>query len=201
MRKGMSFSLAGKLGGQSTAKINRERSRQLQERYHANPKKCKTCNNALNYKQRRNRFCSQSCAAKLNNLGIRRHGSNPERKCLHCHAITTNPKFCNNTCQQKHRKEKVHNRIRQGKYKLTWSGNAVIKQFLVEERGSRCERCKNTHWQGEKIPLNVHHIDGDARNNIPSNLNLLCLNCHGLTKNFGSNNKHSTRAYRYKKAP
>jgi hypothetical protein len=27
------------------------------------------------------------------------------------------------------------------------------------------------------------HIDGDRGNNVPSNLRVLCRNCHGLTQN------------------
>jgi len=45
--------------------------------------------------------------------------------------------------------------------------------------------------------LNTHHIDGDSQNNALINLQLLCLNCHGLTPNYGAKNKNSTRDYRY----
>ena len=44
-----------------------------------------------------------------------------------------------------------------------------------------------------KIPLEVHHIDGDCTNNKEENLQLLCPNCHSLTENFGSRNKNSKR--------
>lgn len=60
----------------------------------------------------------------------------------------------------------------------------TTREPLVSLRGHRCERCGLTEWLGEKIPLHVHHIDGDHYNNELSNLELLCLNCHGLTKSF-----------------
>lgn len=78
----------------------------------------------------------------------------------------------------------------------TWSKDQQLKQFvdyakvssikkhLLTIRGHKCERCTNISWLDEKIPLEVHHIDGDRTNNEESNLKLLCLNCHGLTKNW-----------------
>lgn len=44
-----------------------------------------------------------------------------------------------------------------------------------------------------KIPLEVNHIDGNAKNNIEENLELLCPNCHSLTHNFRNLNKKSAR--------
>ena len=64
--------------------------------------------------------------------------------------------------------------------------------YLLKVKAYRCEKCGLTEWQGEKIPLEVHHIDGNRRNNDLSNLQLLCPNCHSLTDNFrgkGLNNE------------
>jgi len=89
--------------------------------------------------------------------------------------------------------------IKDGKYKSSFSGDKNLKRFLIEERGFACEECKGSSWRNQPIPLNAHHIDGDAKNNLPSNLKLLCLNCHGITNNFGRKNLRSTRNYRYAK--
>lgn len=59
---------------------------------------------------------------------------------------------------------------------------------IVNLRGWECECCHNKEWQGKKIPLEVHHIDGDNTNNELDNLQLLCLNCHAQTDNFRTNN-------------
>jgi hypothetical protein len=64
-----------------------------------------------------------------------------------------------------------------------------IKPHLIRERGHRCENCKNTHWLGEIIGIELHHIDGDRTNNDKSNLKLLCGNCHHLTPNFRNRKK------------
>lgn len=44
----------------------------------------------------------------------------------------------------------------------------------------RCEGCELEEWRGEPIPLELHHVDGDRRNNTLPNLRLLCPNCHAL---------------------
>lgn len=56
---------------------------------------------------------------------------------------------------------------------------------ILKKRGHRCEECGNTEWIEGNIPLEIHHIDGNHRNNIPENVKLLCPNCHSQTKTFG----------------
>lgn len=67
-----------------------------------------------------------------------------------------------------------------------------MKDALVYLRGNKCECCGLEEWNGEKIPLEVHHIDGNHLNNVLENLQLLCPNCHALTDNWrGKNIKKS----------
>ena len=40
------------------------------------------------------------------------------------------------------------------------------------------------HIADEIIPLELHHIDGNNKDNSLSNLQLLCPNCHALTNNY-----------------
>lgn len=55
-------------------------------------------------------------------------------------------------------------------------------------RGHKCEKCGNSEWLGNPIPLEIHHIDGDKLNNEEANLMLLCPNCHALTDNYRGKN-------------
>lgn len=55
----------------------------------------------------------------------------------------------------------------------------------------KCECCGNTEWNGLPIPLQLHHKDGNFRNNTLENLQLLCPNCHSLTDNYCRRNKKS----------
>ena len=43
----------------------------------------------------------------------------------------------------------------------------TAEYFLLSHNMKReCQCCHNTEWlDGKKIPLEIHHIDGDNRNN------------------------------------
>lgn len=60
-----------------------------------------------------------------------------------------------------------------------------LRRALLESgREYCCDICKLTKWLDEQIVLEIHHIDGDNTNNISSNLQFLCPNCHSQTPNF-----------------
>jgi hypothetical protein len=67
-----------------------------------------------------------------------------------------------------------------------YTKSAHVKPHLLRERGHKCEnkKCGLTHWQGNIIPLEIHHIDGNRTNNEYKNLQLLCCNCHALTPSW-----------------
>lgn len=64
---------------------------------------------------------------------------------------------------------------------------------LIALRGRKCERCNLSNWQNEPIPLEIHHIDGNHLNNTIENLQILCCNCHALTKNFRGRNQNNIK--------
>ena len=51
-----------------------------------------------------------------------------------------------------------------------------------------CEKCLGTEWFGEKIPLELHHINGNRFDNRIENIQFLCPNCHALTDNYRAKN-------------
>lgn len=58
----------------------------------------------------------------------------------------------------------------------------VQRHNLIEYK---CQQCGcNGEWQNGFISLEIHHIDGNNKNNLLSNLQYLCPNCHALTDNF-----------------
>lgn len=71
--------------------------------------------------------------------------------------------------------------------------NCKLRDKLIREgfKDRCCEGCGLREWLGVPIPLEVHHVDGDRFNNSLDNLKFLCPNCHSLTPNYGSKNKHS----------
>lgn len=71
--------------------------------------------------------------------------------------------------------------------KKDWSEytkSGSIKHHLIKKLGHVCDNCKMTEWENTTIPLELHHIDGDRTNNKIDNLQLLCCNCHAMTKNW-----------------
>lgn len=66
-----------------------------------------------------------------------------------------------------------------------WSShNLKLRLFKEGLKEKRCERCKRTEWEGEEIPLELHHINGSHNDNRIENLQILCPNCHALTDSY-----------------
>lgn len=65
-----------------------------------------------------------------------------------------------------------------------------LKLRLLNEgyKSYKCEKCGLSKWLGQKIPLELHHKDGNNMNNDLNNLELLCPNCHALTDTYRSKN-------------
>ncbi|TFZ66042.1 HNH endonuclease [Hymenobacter sp. UV11] len=64
--------------------------------------------------------------------------------------------------------------------------NRLIEFGLKE---ARCESCSLTEWQGKRIPLELHHVNGVNNDHRLANLQLLCPNCHALTDNYRGKNQ------------
>lgn len=73
--------------------------------------------------------------------------------------------------------------IKVSSYKLK---NRLLKEGYKEYK---CEKCGRTEWEGEPIPLELHHINGDNTDNRLENLEILCPNCHSFTDTYGGKNQ------------
>lgn len=170
--------------------------------YNHNPKKCKQCNNPLKYIQKNNKYCSKSCAAKINNkLTPKRISKYSEKKCLNCLTlIKKKGSFCCKKCQ--------YDMLYINKF-LEWyynDGNfkgesLVIKGFITLIDGYKCSECGISEYNNKSLTLHLEHKNGNAIDNSKQNLCLLCPNCHGQTptykgRNIG-NGKRTWRRDRY----
>lgn len=63
------------------------------------------------------------------------------------------------------------------------------RRRVLEEQNFCCNRCGISDWFGEKITLELDHIDGISDNNSRENLEGLCPNCHSLTETWRGRNK------------
>lgn len=195
--------------------IKEQETKRIREEYEANPKCCKYCGKPIPFEGRnRKDFCNSSCAAVYNNIqragGVRK-SPNPEKKyyCLNCgkelkYSSSSSMKYCNITCQNEHRHkiyiEKWKNGEVDGRSGI-YDISSHIRRYLFDKYNSSCQICgwNQVNQYTGKIPLQIHHIDGNCLNNKEENLQLLCPNCHSLTDNFGSSNKNSSRIYRKQK--
>ena len=77
--------------------------------------------------------------------------------------------------------------------------NSPVTQKILREYIKRhslleykCQKCGCTgEWQDGIIALQVHHINGDNKDNRLENLQYLCPNCHALTDSYCGKNKSS----------
>lgn len=129
----------------------------------------------------------------------------PRNNCLYCNKECKRfgQKFCSNQCQADLNYKEYIERWLKGKEKGVIAKIAIsnhIKKWLVEVRGEKCEDCgwNKKHLTTNKVPLELHHIDGNYLNNKPQNLYLLCSNCHSLTPTFKNLNKGKGRNSRIK---
>lgn len=116
--------------------------------------------------------------------------------CINCgkELIKAQKKYCCTKCQREYEsKEKI----------LAWQNGTfdgmkgesqlsdVIRNYMLEQSEYKCETCGwgKINPYTNKIPLEIHHKDGNYKNNKEENLQVLCPNCHSLTENFRGANK------------
>ena len=185
--------------------------------YEKNKKQCLCCGEDIPFNARspseykRQKFCNQKCAASFNNLNKNRYlkkrlEKNTEKNnivlqevlsknyCKNCgKEIDSRKQFCNLKCLQRFQQNSYVQRWkegledgRSGKYGIS----KRIKTYLFEKYDNKCSQCGwcEMNITTGKIPLEVHHKDGDYTNNSEDNLTLLWPNCHSLTPTYKAAN-------------
>ncbi len=150
-------------------------------------------------------FCSHSCSAKVSNP--KRTKLKISKTCVSCNGLLkiSSRKYCSFKCQNKYQYLNYIADWKQG-FESGTRGIQVrilskyLRRYLLEKYGEKCSVCgwAKKHSKTLVVPLEVNHIDGNAENNLESNLELLCPNCHALTPNFRNLNKGNGRAWRIK---
>ena len=150
-------------------------------------------------------FCSHSCAAKYNNLGRPCSWKSPTAYCKHCgkECPRSDRKYCSNQCQSDYQNHLKLSDWRSGKDTGLDTNGTVrrpIRRYLIDKAGKKCTICgwAEINPTTGKVPLEVHHKDGNYKNNHEDNLQVLCPNCHALTPSYRGLNKSGGREVRRK---
>ena len=127
----------------------------------------------------------------------------PRKKCLSCGKETRRVKYkyCTNVCQMEHQYRSYIRDWQAGKVVgLQGLGivSGYIKRYLRRKFGNKCCLCgwSKVNIKTGQVPLVADHIDGNWRNNIESNLRLLCPNCDALTPTYAGLNRGNGRKNR-----
>ena len=110
-------------------------------------------------------FCSPIC------YGI---GCRKEKPCAICKKpilAGLNKKTCSRSCANIQR---TGIRYHLGSPRSKVKSQQALKIKLLKARGKKCEKCDYSKYE----ILQVHHKDRDRNNNDPTNLALICPNCH-----------------------
>ena len=110
-------------------------------------------------------------------------------------------KYCSNTCQLEFQRRKYIERWKSGELSGLSSIGTVsvhVKKYLRDKFSNKCVICgwSTINAKTGIVPLVADHIDGNWRNNIDSNLRLLCPNCDSLTPTYSGLNKGHGRVNR-----
>ena len=124
--------------------------------------------------------------------------------CLHCGK--ENPKsyhhtnkYCGHDCQGAHtRAKRISQWLLEGKDWITNIPEWVRGKdgYLANTNGYKCSVCNITEHNNIALILECDHIDGNHKNNNPTNLRLICPNCHSQTSTYKNKNKGNGRDYR-----
>ena len=122
---------------------------------------CLTCNNEfLHYSWDTQKYCSKNCSNNKDKLEV---------LCAVCNTSILKSKSLVNRNDKNYCSRECYN-FRNGLHKKLKRGTAFYKQ-LLETTACKC---------GEKTLylLQIHHVDGNNKNNENNNLEVVCANCH-----------------------
>ena len=89
------------------------------------------------------------------------------------------------------RKENHRKQILESKYEdLSFES---LRFRILYEQENKCNKCGLDSWLGQELLLELEHKDGNNKNNSRDNLEMICPNCHSLTKTWRGRNKRERR--------
>lgn len=173
---------------------------------------CITCNKEFQSKYKGHKYCSRSCAVKINNSLFPKRDQiiKYDRQCKWCTKDFTSrhPKtvYCSIKCSKEYDYSEYIEGWKRGENSggTEWNISNPVKRYILRKYNNRCTKCgwNEIHSITKRSPLQINHIDGNGENHREENLELLCPNCHSLTTNYGALNigkGRKLRRERYRK--
>jgi hypothetical protein len=114
----------------------------------------------------------------------------PRRVCAAgCGRVCNEPEaiFCSRNCFQHERRFSRYAEFLKGNERPNPQVKSFLRWAVIRYLGlETCSACgwAERHPVTKRIPVEVEHIDGDWKNNHPTNLTLLCPSCHALTPTY-----------------
>jgi hypothetical protein len=71
---------------------------------------------------------------------------------------------------------------------ITGRGHLKLRLLSAGLKENVCERCGLTEWMDEPLAMQLHHLNGNGKDNRLENIAFLCPNCHAQTGNWGGRN-------------
>lgn len=129
-------------------------------------------------------------------------------KCINCGKefityTSKDNKYCSIKCQQEYQHKQKYKKFCEGDISImrgNWTPK-IFKDDILREQGNKCAICGMPPlWNDKSIVFIADHIDGNAANNIRSNIRCICPNCDSQLDTYKSKNKNGARSYyRYHK--
>lgn len=73
-------------------------------------------------------------------------------------------------------------------FSISHNRNILKREYIIRilNNHPHCELCGIEDWCGKPLSFQLHHIDGNNKNNSVNNLQLLCPNCHSQTNTYSN---------------
>lgn len=170
----MTHGEAGKLGYLASLATQIKLKEERINKYNLSPNKCKTCGNILEYKKRKNMYCSHSCAALFNNKGVRRHGK--ETSCLYCKKLTkaSSRRFCSQECYHNYQRA-----INNNDGYITENISNIVCQCGTIIKNTKSKFCSNQCFQNNKLQKKYERMKNENIKIIAHSLRVVLLYARG----------------------
>lgn len=154
---------------------------------------CENCKKEHSGEYGSGRFCSCKCARGFSTKAKRIEINEKVSKTLKNRPIWNNSGFNQGYDKRRHKfvdedrvkaldKRQINLKEKYNTTPLCDQPKNKIRDKILEEQDNKCNICGINIWNDEKIIIELHHKDGNKKNNIRENLCGLCPNCYNQTK-------------------